>query len=66
VKPETGYLFMSTIAKTPESYFLAILSKFFLLLSSFVVAEYLLKLMPKGTHEWDKFINVEDLERMIS
>jgi len=30
------------------------------------VAEYLLKLMPKGTHEWDKFINVEDLERMIS
>lgn len=27
VKPKTGHLFMSTIAKTPESYFLTILSK---------------------------------------
>jgi len=25
-----------------------------------------MKLMPKGTHEWDKFINIEDLERMIT
>lgn len=28
VKPGTGQLFLSTIAKTPESYFLTILSKF--------------------------------------
>ena len=27
VKPKTGHLFMSTIAKTPEAYFLTILSK---------------------------------------
>ena len=27
VKPRDGYLFVSTIAKTPESYFLTILSK---------------------------------------
>ena len=30
VKPETGYFFLSTIAKTPESYFLTILSNYLL------------------------------------
>ncbi|CDW84433.1 hexaprenyldihydroxybenzoate mitochondrial [Stylonychia lemnae] len=55
VKPETGYFFLSTIAKTPESYFLTIL-----------MAEYVLRLVPKGTHEWNQYINVEDIEGALS
>ena len=30
VKPQNGYFFMSTIAKTPESYFLTILCKLYI------------------------------------
>ena len=42
VKPETGSLFVSSIAKTFEGWFLNI-----------VVGEHILGLLPKGTHEWD-------------
>lgn len=53
VKPN-GFLFMSTMAKTTESYALSI-----------VAAEQVLGLTPSGTHDWEKFINPEDLQGMI-
>jgi ubiquinone biosynthesis O-methyltransferase len=53
VKPN-GLLFMSSIGKTPEGYFLNI-----------VMGEHVLGLMPKGTHEWDQLITVETLEQYL-
>lgn len=44
VKPE-GKLFFSTINRNPKAYLFAIIG-----------AEYLLKLLPKGTHDYAKFI----------
>lgn len=46
VKNESGFLFLSSIAKTPEAYFLNI-----------VMGEHVLGLLPVGTHEWDYLIN---------
>ncbi len=40
-----GHLYFSTINRNPKSY-----------LFSIIGAEYLLKLLPKGTHDYDKFI----------
>lgn len=45
VKPD-GLFFLSTIAKTYEGYFTNIL-----------MGEYVLGLLPKGTHEYDLFIS---------
>ena len=45
---------MSTIAKTPESYF-----------TNIVLGEKVFGLLPEGTHEWEKFINFEKLKEMI-
>lgn len=47
---ENGQLFMSTINRTVKSYALAI-----------VGAEYILRLMPVGTHQWNKFITPAEL-----
>ena len=47
VKPD-GMFFMSTIAKTPEAY-----------LSNIVIGEYILGLLPKGTHEYELFLSHE-------
>lgn len=49
VKPG-GYVFFSTLNKTTKSYLLAI-----------VAAEKVLKLVPNGTHDWDKFIRPSQL-----
>ncbi|WOH37944.1 bifunctional 2-polyprenyl-6-hydroxyphenol methylase/3-demethylubiquinol 3-O-methyltransferase UbiG [Thalassotalea fonticola] len=49
VKPG-GYVFFSTLNKTTKSYLFAILA-----------AEKLLKLVPDGTHDWDKFIRPSQL-----
>lgn len=49
VKPG-GHLFFSTINRNPKAYLLAI-----------VGAEYVLKLLPKGTHEYMKFIKPSEL-----
>ena len=43
-------MFVSTIKKTLKSYFFAI-----------VGAEYILRWLPIGTHEWEKFVKPEDL-----
>lgn len=51
VKPG-GHVFFSTINKNPKSYLFAIIG-----------AEYILKLLPKGTHEYSKFIRPSELDR---
>ncbi|MEO5573562.1 MAG: bifunctional 2-polyprenyl-6-hydroxyphenol methylase/3-demethylubiquinol 3-O-methyltransferase UbiG [Gammaproteobacteria bacterium] len=50
VKPG-GHVFFSTINRNPKSYLLAVIG-----------AEYLLKLLPKGTHDYAKFIRPAELE----
>lgn len=52
VKPD-GYVFFSTLSRNPKSYLYAI-----------VAAEYLLDIVPKGTHDWQKFITPAELARM--
>lgn len=49
-----GKVFFSTINRNPKSYLFAILG-----------AEYILNLLPKGTHEFDKFIKPSELSRWI-
>jgi 2-polyprenyl-6-hydroxyphenyl methylase/3-demethylubiquinone-9 3-methyltransferase len=51
VKPN-GHVFFSTINRNPKSYMFAIIG-----------AEYLLRLLPKGTHDYSKFIRPSELER---
>ena len=46
-----GHVFFSTINRNPKSFLFAI-----------VGAEYLLKLLPAGTHEYQKFIRPSELE----
>ena len=50
VKPG-GHIFLSTINRNPKSFMFAI-----------VGAEYLLRLLPKGTHEYRSFIRPSELE----
>ena len=45
-----GIMFVATLNKTLKSYIFAI-----------VGAEYILRWLPIGTHEWEKFIKPEDL-----
>lgn len=49
-----GSLFITTINKTNLSYVFGI-----------VAAEQLLRIVPSGTHDWEKFISPEDLERLV-
>ncbi len=53
VKPG-GLLFLSTLNRTLKSFALAI-----------VGAEYVLRWVPPGTHQWEKFITPRELERMV-
>ena len=55
VKPETGLLFVSSIAKTPEAY-----------LSVILMGERVLKLVPPGTHEYDMLISPETVEKYVN
>lgn len=50
-----GKLFLSTLNRNLKSYLGAIL-----------IAEYVLKLLPKGTHEYKKFIRPSELNRWAS
>jgi len=47
-----GHVFLSTINRNPKSYLFAVIG-----------AEYLLKLLPKGTHDYAKFIKPAELAR---
>lgn len=53
VKPG-GRVFFSTINRNPKSYLFAVIG-----------AEYLLRLLPKGTHEYAKFIKPAELAQYI-
>ena len=50
IKPD-GHVFFSTINRNPKSFAFAIIG-----------AEYVLKLLPRGTHEYQKFIKPSELE----
>ena len=50
VKPG-GHVFFSTINRNPKSYLFAI-----------VGAEYIMQMLPKGTHDYSKFIKPSELE----
>jgi 2-polyprenyl-6-hydroxyphenyl methylase / 3-demethylubiquinone-9 3-methyltransferase len=52
VKPG-GHVFFSTINRNPKAYLFAVIG-----------AEYLLKLLPKGTHDYARFITPAELARM--
>ena len=43
-------MFVATLNKTLKSYIFAIIG-----------AEYILRWLPIGTHEWEKFVNPDDL-----
>ena len=47
---ENGIMFVATLNKTLKSYVFAI-----------VGAEYILRWLPIGTHEWEKFLKPEEL-----
>jgi 2-polyprenyl-6-hydroxyphenyl methylase/3-demethylubiquinone-9 3-methyltransferase len=48
-------MFVATINKTLKSYMFAI-----------VGAEYVLRWLPIGTHEWEKFVKPEDLKKILT
>jgi len=50
---EGGQVFFSTINRTAKAYLFAILA-----------AEYILRLLPKGTHEYKQFIRPSELDRI--
>ncbi|WP_050479507.1 bifunctional 2-polyprenyl-6-hydroxyphenol methylase/3-demethylubiquinol 3-O-methyltransferase UbiG [Herbaspirillum rhizosphaerae] len=49
-----GHVFFSTLNRNPKAYLFAILG-----------AEYLLRMLPKGTHDYAKFITPAELARFI-
>jgi 2-polyprenyl-6-hydroxyphenyl methylase/3-demethylubiquinone-9 3-methyltransferase len=51
VKPG-GHVFFSTINRNPKSYLLAVIG-----------AEYILRLLPRGTHDYAKFLKPSELAR---
>ena len=54
VKP-TGLMFVATLNRNMKSFALAI-----------VGAEYILRWLPRGTHQWDKFVTPNELEIAIA
>lgn len=53
VKPG-GHVFLSTLNRNPKSYLLAVIG-----------AEYVLNMLPKGTHDYAKFIKPSELARWV-
>ncbi len=49
-----GMLFLSTLNRTPQSF-----------LAAKVAAEYLLRWLPVGTHDWRRFITPSELDAML-
>ncbi len=50
-----GHVFFSTINRNPKAYLLAVIG-----------AEYILNMLPKGTHNYEKFIRPSELSRWAS
>ena len=51
---KNGIMFVATINKTLKSYIFAI-----------VGAEYVLRWLPIGTHDWERFVKTEDLKKIL-
>ena len=51
---KNGIMFVATLNKTLKSYLFAIIG-----------AEYILRWLPIGTHEWDKFVKPDDLINIL-
>ena len=51
---KNGIMFVATLNKTLKSYVFAIIG-----------AEYILRWLPIGTHEWEKFVKPDDLEKIL-
>lgn len=51
---KNGLMFVATLNKTLKSYVFAIIG-----------AEYILRWLPIGTHEWEKFVTPEDLKSIL-
>ena len=51
---KNGLMFVATLNKTLKSYIFAI-----------VGAEYIMRWLPIGTHEWEKFVKPSDLENIL-
>jgi 2-polyprenyl-6-hydroxyphenyl methylase/3-demethylubiquinone-9 3-methyltransferase len=52
---KNGLMFIATLNKTLKSYVFAIIG-----------AEYVLRWLPIGTHDWEKFVKPEDLKNILS
>jgi len=52
---KNGLMFVATINKTLKSYVFAIIG-----------AEYVLRWLPIGTHDWEKFVKPEELKEILS
>jgi len=52
---KNGLMFIATLNKTLKSYIFAI-----------VGAEYVLRWLPIGTHDWEKFVKPEDLKKILT
>ena len=52
---KNGIMFTATINRTLTSYIKAI-----------VGAEYILRWLPVGTHDWNKFVKPEELEKKLT
>ena len=48
-------MFVATLNKTFKSYIFAIIG-----------AEYVLRWLPIGTHDWEKFVRPEDLKKILN
>jgi len=53
VKPG-GHVFFSTLNRNPKAYLFAVIG-----------AEYLLRMLPKGTHDYEKFITPAELSQYV-
>jgi 2-polyprenyl-6-hydroxyphenyl methylase/3-demethylubiquinone-9 3-methyltransferase len=49
-----GLIFLSTLNRTLKSYLLGI-----------IAAEYILRWVPRGTHQWDKFVRPDELQKLL-
>ncbi len=52
---KNGLMFVATLNKTLKSYVFAIIG-----------AEYVLRWLPIGTHDWEKFVKPEDLKKILN
>ena len=52
---KNGIMFVATLNKTLKSYLFAIIG-----------AEYILRWLPIGTHDWEKFVKPEELENILN